>query len=116
MGTETKTVQAAELKKDEFVYNALTAITTYKPAQEQYSVEAIASLYDKMKSAQREEVHRHGELKAARDNSATAARAFHEAILQAKNQVRAQFGENSNELQSLGLKKKSERKSPTRKG
>jgi hypothetical protein len=69
-----------------------------------------------MKAAEREEVRKKGELKAARDNATAAARAFHDAILQVKTQVRAQFGESSNELQSLGLKKKSERKSPSRKG
>jgi len=31
-----------------------------------------------------------------------------------KTQVRAQYGEDSNELAALGLKKKSEKKSPTR--
>jgi hypothetical protein len=32
-------------------------------------------------------------------------------MLGAKNQVKAQFGDSSNEIQSLGLKKKSEYKS-----
>jgi len=32
-----------------------------------------------------------------------------------KTQVKAQFGDSSNELQALGLKKKSEHKSPSKK-
>jgi hypothetical protein len=39
---------------------------------------------------------------------------FHNAILGAKTQVTAQFGDDSDELAALGLKKKSEYKSPTR--
>ncbi|MDR2938523.1 MAG: hypothetical protein LBU92_06275 [Prevotellaceae bacterium] len=115
MGTETKAFPAAELKKDEFAYNALLAIGGYQPAQAQYSIDVITSSYDALKLAQRIEVQKQGELKAARDNAVAAAHAFHAAMLQAKTQVRAQFGEDSNELQSLGLKKKSERKTPSRK-
>jgi hypothetical protein len=37
---------------------------------------------------------------------------FHYAVLEAKSQVKAQFGADSNELQAVGLKKKSEYKSP----
>ena len=41
--------------------------------------------------------------------------AFHDFIFGAKTQVNAQFGDSSNEIQVLGLKKKSEYKSPTKK-
>ena len=40
---------------------------------------------------------------------------FHDVIFGAKTQVKAQFGDSSNEIQALGLKKKSEYKSPTKK-
>lgn len=40
--------------------------------------------------------------------------AFRDNILGAKVPVPAEFGEDSEELQSLGLKKKSERKRPMR--
>ena len=51
-------------------------------------------------------------LDTARDDAAAAEWAFHNAMLGGKDQVKAQFGDDSNELQSLGLKKKSEYKSP----
>jgi len=38
--------------------------------------------------------------------------AFHDTILGVKDQVIAQYGPNSDEVASLGLKKKSERKAP----
>jgi hypothetical protein len=43
----------------------------------------------------------------------SAERDFHNAILGAKDQVKAQFGKDSNELQALGLKKASEYKRPS---
>jgi hypothetical protein len=39
---------------------------------------------------------------------------FHDAILGVKNQVKAQYGADSDEVAALGLKKKSERRPPTR--
>ena len=39
---------------------------------------------------------------------------FHNAMLGAKMQVTAQFGDDSDEVQAIGLKKKSEYKAPTR--
>ena len=53
-------------------------------------------------------------LAAARDKLAATEQRFHKQILDVKTQVRAQYGEDSNELAALGLKKKSEKKSPTR--
>lgn len=53
--------------------------------------------------------------KNAKDDAKAAEWAFHNFELSVKNQVAAQFGVDSNEYQSLGLKKKSERKAPTSK-
>lgn len=115
MSTETSGVRSVELKKDEYTLAALSGIADYKPMNEQYSLTSVNALYADMKAKQQFKVQKEGEYKAARDAASTAERTFHEAILQVKNQVRAQFGESSNELQSLGLKKKSERKAPKRK-
>jgi hypothetical protein len=52
------------------------------------------------------------ELDTARDEATAAEWAFHNAMLGGKDQVKAQFGVDSNELQAVGLKKKSEYKSP----
>ncbi|MDT5269397.1 MAG: hypothetical protein QOH49_1583 [Acidobacteriota bacterium] len=55
-------------------------------------------------------------LATARDLAAETEWEFHNVMIDAKTQVEAQFGSNSNELQSLGRKKKSERARPTRRG
>ena len=46
---------------------------------------------------------------AAYDSAVAAEWAFHNAMLGVKEQVRAQFGADSNEVQALGLVKKSEK-------
>ncbi len=51
---------------------------------------------------------------AARDSAIAAQWEHHNLILGVKDQVIAQFGANSDEVASLGLKKKSERKAPAR--
>jgi hypothetical protein len=56
----------------------------------------------------------HHAFAAARDASLAMQWEFHDAILGVKNQVKAQYGANSDEVATLGLKKKSERRSPTR--
>jgi hypothetical protein len=53
-------------------------------------------------------------LAAARDAAVATEWDFHNTILGVKNQVVAQFGESSDELLALGLKKKTERKPPVR--
>ncbi len=49
---------------------------------------------------------------AARDIAAQAEWDFHYLIVKARQQVVAQFGDDSNEAQAMGLTKKSERKKP----
>lgn len=53
-------------------------------------------------------------LDLARDQATAAAQTFHEAVLGAKAQVIAQYGSDSAAVASIGLKKKSERKLPSR--
>jgi hypothetical protein len=57
-----------------------------------------------------------GEVSARTEEAARAAEwEFHNTMLAVKEQVIAQFGKNSDQVQALGLKKKSEYKAPTRK-
>lgn len=58
------------------------------------------------------EAQKQADLDAARDDATAAEWDFHNGILGAKDQVIAQFGDDSNEVQGVGLKKKSDYKSP----
>ncbi|MFL5803367.1 MAG: hypothetical protein ACJ8CR_16700 [Roseiflexaceae bacterium] len=63
-----------------------------------------------MEEAQQAEIRAQQALAAARDAVAAAEWAFHEGMLGAKTQVIAQYGPDSNVVQLLGLKRKSERR------
>ncbi len=54
------------------------------------------------------------DLDSARDNATGAEWSFHNLVLGAKDQVKAQFGDDSNEYQAMGRKKASERRRPRR--
>jgi len=68
-----------------------------------------------MEAARQAEVRAVPALAIARDVAAAAEWVLHEGILGARSQVIAQYGPDSNAVQMLGLKRKSERKRPTRK-
>ena len=61
-----------------------------------------------MKARQIKSVQDAATAAASRDDEIASQWAFHDYILGAKTQVKAQFGDSSNEIQALGLKKKSE--------
>jgi hypothetical protein len=66
-------------------------------------------------SMQAEEAQTAAAAAAARDNAAGKEWNFHNLMLGVKDQVTAQFGRSSNQVQSLGRKKESEYKPRTRK-
>jgi hypothetical protein len=111
---ETVRIRPSHLQQDRDAFGALKGIADYKPAKPDYSVASIMTLQTAMVDKRDIEAQKQGELDAARDDSTAAEWAFHNAVLGAKEQVVAQFGADSNELQALGYKKKSEYKSPSR--
>jgi len=67
-----------------------------------------------MDAAQAAERNAQDVLDAKRDAAVAAQWGLSQHHPRAKNQVTAQYGEDSDQLASLGLKKKSERKAPVR--
>jgi hypothetical protein len=112
---ETRRLEPAILSADQATFSALQAITNYAPANGAYDAKAGATLYQDLQNLQQAEAQTEAAFKAARDNAVAAEWAFHNYLLGAKDQVKAQFGANSNELQGLGLKKKTEYKGRTAK-
>lgn len=110
---ETRRIPPAILRADWEALAALQAMAGYAPANEAYGVEAVAALRDRMKELQGAETRAYAAAAAARDQATASEWKFHNAMLNVKTQVAAQFGPDSNELASLGLKKKSEYRKPT---
>ena len=65
-------------------------------------------------AAEERELHAANAYAAARDDAILLQKERHERVKSIKNQVRAQFGNDSNEVAAIGLKKSSERKAPKR--
>jgi len=102
------------LQADIDAFLALKVIADYKPANPDYTLSAVTEKHDNVHAAREAEIHAQNAFAAARDASVAAQWAFHDVILDVKNQAKAQFGPDSDQVAALGLKKKSERKSPSR--
>ncbi len=113
---ENVRLQAETLQADEDAFLALKTIAGYSPANPAYSLGTLTAKYETMRAAQEAELRAQNILDAARDATIPAQWEHHNLILGVKDQVIAQFGADSNEVASLGLKKKSERKAPSRTG
>lgn len=112
--TQRSRVSPQVLQADMDAYLSLKVIAGYQPSNPAHSLSAIAELHDKLRASLETELHAHHAFAAARDASLAMQWEFHDAILGVKNQVKAQYGANSDEVATLGLKKKSERRTPTR--
>lgn len=105
-----------KLQADLDALTALNGFAVYTPANAAYAKTAVVAKQTAMKAAQDAEIAAQNALATARDAAAAAEWDFHNTMLGVKEQVIAQFGKNSDQVQSLGLKKKAEYKSPVRKG
>ncbi|HVF66844.1 MAG TPA: hypothetical protein VM914_04225 [Pyrinomonadaceae bacterium] len=111
---QTRRITSAVLSADRQAFDALQGITAYAPANQAYKTEAIKAARDRMDDAQRAATQAQAAADAARDAAIAAEWEFHNAMLGADVQVEAQFGPDSDEYASLGNKKKSQYKTPTR--
>ena len=98
------------LADDESAYNNLITFTDYHPANAQFALalgHTLKGTYDTARAA--EDVAKRA-FEAARDSAVAAEQALHDYIQGARTQVEAQYGPNSDQLQAMGRKKKSEYK------
>ena len=112
---ETKRLSQSILQQDTTSHATLKTINNYKPSNTEYEKDKGDALYANMQTAQTKEAQADAALKTARDESKKAEWSFHKYVLGVKDQVRAQFGSNSNELQAIGLKKRTEYKRAAKK-
>jgi hypothetical protein len=110
---ETVRNSPAILEQDKDGFTNLQEMKDYSPANQAYTTEKVKAAFEEMEAKQVLEVKALEAMNKARDIANAAEWAFHNIMLGVKNQVSAQYGEDSSELASLGLKKKSEYKKPT---
>jgi hypothetical protein len=107
---ETKRIKPSILADDIEVYAALKAIPNYLPANPAYKLTEMDAVYERLIAAQAASTQAEARAQAARDDLVAAQWEMHNMTLGAKDQVQAQFGPNSNEIQAMKRKKKTERK------
>jgi hypothetical protein len=108
-------LNAANLEADRTSFAALQAVAGYAPANPAYAIAAITAAQNELTAAQQAEAQAAAALATARDETVAKEWAFHNLVLGAKDQVKAQFGRDSSEVQAVGLKRVSEYKPRQRK-
>ena len=109
---QTVFVSADVLKTDADALAAIAKMTGYAPPRADLTLAKLQAAEKALKSASDEYAQTEAAWQAARDAVVTAQWDFHNAILGAKQQIVAQYGDDSDEAQAVGLKKKSERAKP----
>ncbi len=112
MPNQTRRLTPAQIQADRDAFAALQAVTGYAPANPAYAMTAITGAQASLASAQRAEAQAAAAAAAARDDAVAKEWEFHDLMLGVKDQIIAQFGKSSNEVQAVGLKKKSEYSRP----
>src|ERR1044072_9883740 len=112
---QNRRLSPAELAKDVEIYNALKNVTGYAPANPAYAVTALDTRHTALSGAQTASAQADADADSRRDVLVAEQWNFHNAILGAKDSVVAQFGSDSNEVQAVQLKKKTEYKGRGRK-
>jgi hypothetical protein len=113
---QNRRLNPKDVQDDKAVLAALATLSpAYAPANAAYTLANLTTAQTAMTTAQNTEVQKKGEYDAARDGANAKEWLFHNAVLEAKKQVAAQYGSDSDQLQAIGLKKKSEYKKPSKK-
>ena len=113
---ETRRLSPTVRRDDLDCYNAIAGISGYEPMNESLDPAHLLTARNAMQAADAAEVNAEAAWKAARDAANSKEWAFHNLLLSAKDQVIAQFGDDSDQAQAVGLKKKSEYKPRSRNG
>ncbi len=108
--TKSARVSQRILKKDRQIAQAVLSLKDYKPANADFSAQRLQEALEKLKRAEEAEAAALEAAAKAREAAVSLETAFHELVLGAKRQVIAQYGDDSDEITSLGMKKKSERR------
>jgi len=112
--TRNNRISLQILKADEEAFFGLRSIEDYKPANPAYSLEAVTAIYERYRRAIEAEIVANNAAAEARDEVTLAGKELHLTMIEVKTQVKAVYGEDSNQIAAMGLKKKSDRKLPSR--
>lgn len=102
------------LTDDTDALNGARTLPDYNPPRAEASLNALQTAYQAMQQRQQEESELRARYQSASASARQAEWEFHNGVLAMRQAVLSQYGDDSNEVQTVGLKKKSARKRPTR--
>ena len=111
---QNKRLPPLKVEADENGFAALRSIASYPPLHPAYPLEAVRATHVELEELRRIEAQAVASAAAAREKSVAKEWEFHNLMLGVKEQIIAQFGRDSAEVQALGLKRRSEYKPPKR--
>jgi len=111
---KTKRLRPKVLKEIRDAYAALKAIRNYQPPNPDYALDKVTEVFDQIDTDQTLEVQADAAAEAQRDQTVKSEHGGLDIIQGVRTQVKAQFGEESDEYASLGMKKRSEYNRPKR--
>jgi len=91
-----KKLNYATQRADIAAFAALKKFPNYTPANQDYTLANVQAVADDMFAAQDKRAQLRGAQRAAQGSTIAAEWAFHEAMIGVKEQVRAQYGSDSN--------------------
>lgn len=107
---KTTRVTQRILSKDKQIAVAVLGLQEYNPSNPEFTSDKLREALENMHQAVVAEQQAAEALATARERAVAMEWAFHELVLGTKRQVIAQYGDDSDEIAALGLKKKSERR------
>ena len=101
-------VPPGDLAKDMAAQDAIGELTDFAPGNPKHTYAELDIIKQRLLAKQAVEEGLERALQAARDDTADVSWEYHDAIKGSKTSVKGQYGENSNQAQSVGYKKADE--------
>ncbi|MEH2209940.1 hypothetical protein [Nostoc sp.] len=111
----TNRLRPQTISQDIDSFHGLQTVINYNTTRADASSANLQEAYQAMLISQQTETEKLALYRAAADAARLAEWEFHNAVLAMKEVVRGQYGSDSDQAQAVGLKKKSDRKRPSRK-
>jgi hypothetical protein len=111
---QTKPLKPSIIAADRDSVAALQSIINYAPANSAYSTTSLVDMLAEYDAKSVAAAQAEAAVKTARDEMVAAAHRLHDKVVGMRDSVGAQFGKDSNQFQSVGRKKTTEYKKPTR--
>jgi hypothetical protein len=111
---QSKRLSPVKIEADENGFAALQAIKDYTPINPAYTLKTVAAVHAELEGLRQAHIEAAAAAVAARDLAVAKEWEFHNLMLGVKEQIIAQFGKDSEHVQALGLKRKSDYKPPKR--